>query len=380
MPAEPTPHGASASGAGSSGAGSSGAGSSAAGSSATGSPGAGSSDTGYHPGRTGGWTSGDAPQRLAQIALRDLPWEIGVAKPDPAVVVDGVTRTFGGLTAVSVDHLEVQRGGITGLIGPNGAGKTTLFNLLTGFDQPDTGTWSFNGKDLGKLSPHQVARLGVVRTFQLTKALSRLTVLQNMLLGAQDQRGESFFRALVPGIWRAQEKANTEKAMDLLTRFKLDAKKDDFAGTLSGGQRKLLEMARALMSDPQVVMLDEPMAGVNPALTQSLLGHVKDLREQGMTVIFVEHDMDVVRDISDWVVVMAAGRIIAEGPPEAISQNQAVVDAYLGAHHDAPLTVEEEDQVLAQAEKAIAREEATDGEVLSTETVSGDDRPMRNDR
>ena len=160
---------------------------------------------GFHPGKAGGFRSGDAPQRLAQAALRDLPWEIGVAKPDPAIVVDGVTRTFGGLTAVSVDHLEVQRGGITGLIGPNGAGKTTLFNLLTGFDQPDTGTWSFDGKSLGKLSPHQVARLGVVRTFQLTKALSRLTVLQNMLLGAQGQKGESFFRALVPGTWKAQE-------------------------------------------------------------------------------------------------------------------------------------------------------------------------------
>src|SRR5215212_6524356 len=211
----------------------------------------------------GAGPSGRVPQRLAQIALRDLPWEVGVAKPDPAIVVDDVTRSFGGLTAVAVDHLEIQRGGITGLIGPNGAGKTTLFNLLTGFDQPNTGTWSFDGRNLGKLSPHQVARLGVVRTFQLTKALSRLTVLQNMLLGAQDQKGESFLRALVPGTWRAQEKANTEKAMDLLQRFKLDAKKDDFAGTLSGGQRKLLEMARALMSDPQVVMLDEPMAGVN---------------------------------------------------------------------------------------------------------------------
>src|SRR5215203_796775 len=351
MPADPTSHGATASGAGSSG-------------------------SGYHPGAPGEFKSGDSPRRLAQAALKDIPWQVGIAKPDPAIVVDGVTRTFGGLTAVSVDHLEVQRGGITGLIGPNGAGKTTLFNLLTGFDQPNTGTWSFNRESLGKMSPHEVARLGVVRTFQLTKALSRLTVLQNMLLGAQGQRGESFFRALVPGIWRAQEKANTEKAMDLLTRFKLDAKKDDFAGTLSGGQRKLLEMARALMSDPQVVMLDEPMAGVNPALTQSLLGHVKDLREQGMTVIFVEHDMDVVRDISDWVVVMAAGRIIAEGPPEAISQNQAVVDAYLGAHHDAPLTVEEEDRVLAQAEQSIAREEGTEGDVLSSDTFQerGTDR------
>ncbi len=130
------------------------------------------------------------------------------------------------------------------------------------------------------------------------------------------------------------------------------------------------------MSDPQVVMLDEPMAGVNPALTQSLLGHVKDLREQGMTVIFVEHDMDVVRDISDWVVVMSAGRIIAEGPPESISQNQDVVDAYLGAHHDAPLTVEEEDRVLAEAERAIAREEGADGDVLSADRTQqeGTDR------
>ena len=307
-------------------------------------------------------------RRAAAAALADVPHEPGAPKPDPILVADGVVRQFGGLTAVDVEHVEIQRGAITALIGPNGAGKTTLFNLLTGFDQPNTGTWSFDGRDLGKLSPHQVARLGVVRTFQLTKALSRLTVLQNMLLGAKDQRGEGFFRSLVPGIWRAQEKANTEKALDLLARFKLDAKKDDFAGTLSGGQRKLLEMARALMSDPQVVMLDEPMAGVNPALTQSLLGHVKDLREQGMTVIFVEHDMDVVRDISDWVVVMAAGRIIAEGPPESISQNQAVVDAYLGAHHDAPLTVEEEDQVLAQVERQIAKEEAADGDVLDSQS------------
>jgi neutral amino acid transport system ATP-binding protein len=346
MPADPTPHG--------------------------GTP----SDATASPGAPRAFRHGDTPQRLAQVALRDVPWEIGVPKPDPAIVVDDVARTFGGLTAVSVDHLEIQRGGITGLIGPNGAGKTTLFNLLTGFDQPNTGTWSFNGRPLGKLAPHEVARLGVVRTFQLTKALSRLTVLQNMLLGAQGQRGEGFFRALIPGIWRGQEKENTEKAMDLLRRFKLDAKKDDFAGTLSGGQRKLLEMARALMSDPQVVMLDEPMAGVNPALTQSLLGHVKDLREQGMTVIFVEHDMDVVRDISDWVVVMAAGRIIAEGPPESISQNQAVVDAYLGAHHDAPLTVEEEDEVLREAEREIAREQnLEEGEVLSS-----DGPPERTDR
>ncbi len=299
-----------------------------------------------------------ADYRASREALQTVPWEVGVPKPDPAIVVDQVTRTFGGLAAVNVKHVEFQRNCITGLIGPNGAGKTTLFNLLTGFDKPNTGTWSFDGKPLGRLASHQVARLGVVRTFQLTKALSKMTVLDNMMLGATGQSGESMFRALLPGTWRGQESRVRERAEELLTRFKLDAKRGDFAGTLSGGQRKLLEMARALMSQPKVVMLDEPMAGVNPALTQSLLGHVKDLREQGMTVIFVEHDMDVVRDISDWVVVMAAGKVIAESPPDAISQNKAVVDAYLGAHHDAPLTVEEEDKVLAESEALIRAEQA----------------------
>jgi neutral amino acid transport system ATP-binding protein len=266
----------------------------------------------------------------------------GSAKPDPAVVAHGITRTFGGLTAVDVEHVEFQRGCITGLIGPNGAGKTTLFNLLTGFDQPNTGTWSLDGVSLGKQQPHQVARKGVVRTFQLTNALSKMTVLDNVKLGATGQSGERMLSALLPWTWRKQEREVTERAHELLARFKLDAKADDFAGSLSGGQRKLLEMARALMMNPRVVMLDEPMAGVNPALTQSLLGHVKSLRDEGMTVVFVEHDMDVIRDISDWVVVMAQGSIIAEGPPEELSSNQAVVDAYLGGHHDQALEFDDE--------------------------------------
>ena len=275
--------------------------------------------------------------------------EPGVAKPDPILVVDGVHRSFGGLAAVAVDHLEVQRGCITALIGPNGAGKTTFFNLLTGFDKPDNGSWTFDGERMGSLPAHRVARAGMVRTFQLTKSLARLSVMENMKLGATGQRGEGFGRALLPPLWRGQERAIEQRALELLTRFKLDAKRDDFAGTLSGGQRKLLEMARALMVEPTLVMLDEPMAGVNPALTQSLLGHVKGLRDEGMTVVFVEHDMDVVHDISDWVVVMAEGRIIAEGPPAAIGANQEVIDAYLGAHHDAALTYEEEESQLAAA-------------------------------
>jgi neutral amino acid transport system ATP-binding protein len=296
-------------------------------------------------------------RHAAVAALRDVEPVPGAKKPDPILVADGVKRRFGGLTAVDVEHVEIQRGSITALIGPNGAGKSTFFNLLTGFDRPDDGSWSFNGQSLSGVPSHKVARRGMVRTFQLTKALGRLSVLQNMLLGATGQKGERFFNAILPGVWRKQERANTERAMELLQRFKLDTKKDDFAGGLSGGQRKLLEMARALMVGPEMVMLDEPMAGVNPALTQSLLGHVKDLREDGMTVLFVEHDMDMVRDISDWVMVMAQGRLIAEGPPEEIMANEAVIDAYLGGHHDAPLTLEEEEQQIAAGEAELRQSE-----------------------
>jgi branched-chain amino acid transport system ATP-binding protein len=286
-------------------------------------------------------------------AFAGLAAEPGIAKPDPILVADDVVRHFGGLTAVEVDHLEVQRGAITALIGPNGAGKTTFFNLITGFDQPNTGRWSFDGEDLSGVPAHRVARKGMVRTFQLTKSLARLTVLDNMKLGATGQLGEGFFSALIRPLWSSQEAEVEARANDLLVRFKMDHMRDEFAGALSGGQRKLLEMARALMVNPTMVMLDEPMAGVNPALTQSLLEHVKSLRDDGMTVMFVEHDMDVVHDISDWVVVMGEGRIIAEGTPDQISANEAVIDAYLGSHHDAPLTTAEEARQLEEDEAAI---------------------------
>src|SRR5690606_38413560 len=152
----------------------------------------------------------------------------GVAKVDPIIIADNVTRAFGGLKAVDVDHLEIPRNAITALIGPNGAGKTTLFNLLTGFDKPDTGTWSFDGKALSGIPAFKVSQMGQVRTFQLTKSLAMLTVLENMKLGAKGQKGENFWTALVPSIWRAQDNDIEERAIELLTRFKLDAKKDDF--------------------------------------------------------------------------------------------------------------------------------------------------------
>ena len=281
-----------------------------------------------------------AEPSTAQELFDGVPYEPGAAKNDPILVADNVRRAFGGLVAVDVEHLEVQRGAITALIGPNGAGKTTFFNLLTNFDEPDTGDRLFEGNNLSGVSAYKVANLGMVRTFQLTKSLSKMTVIDNMRLGGTEQAGESFFRALLPFLWRRQEAEITERAEALLERFKLSHMRDEFAGTLSGGQRKLLEMARALMVRPNMVMLDEPMAGVNPALKQSLLDHVKGLRDEGMTVLFVEHDMDMVQEISDWVVVMAEGRIIAEGPPESIASNQAVVDAYLGSHHDSALDLE----------------------------------------
>ncbi|MGI5403554.1 ABC transporter ATP-binding protein [Streptomyces sp. CA-135486] len=268
--------------------------------------------------------------------LAGLRPEPGVRKPDPLLVMDEVTRTFGGLAAVRVDHLEVQRGTITSLIGPNGAGKTTLFNVISGFDRASGGRWSFDGQPLAGRPAHQVARRGLVRTFQLTRTLARLTVLENMLLAETGQRGERLVPALLRPMWRGQEREIVGRADELLERFRLARLRDDYAGTLSGGQRKLLELARALMARPVMVLLDEPMAGVNPALTQSLLGHITQLRDEGLTVCFVEHDMDVVMGISDWVAVMADGRLVAEGPPYTIGRNTAVVDAYLGKRHDEP--------------------------------------------
>jgi branched-chain amino acid transport system ATP-binding protein len=248
--------------------------------------------------------------------------------------VQGLTKVFGGLKAVDNASVEVGEGRIVALIGPNGAGKTTLFACIAGFLPVNAGQVHLLGQDITGLPVHQIARRGMVRTFQLTKALSRMTVLENMLLAAPGQRGERLLQSLLPSSWRPQEATNVEQADALLKRFKLDHMRDQYSGTLSGGQRKLLEMARALMVEPSLVMLDEPMAGVNPALTQSLLGHIKGLRDdEGRSVVFVEHDMDVVFDISDWVVCLAQGRVIAEGPPELIGRNQAVIDAYLGATH-----------------------------------------------
>jgi neutral amino acid transport system ATP-binding protein len=252
---------------------------------------------------------------------------------EPILVAEHIRRSFGGLMAVDVEQLDVPGGQIIALIGPNGAGKTTLFNVVTGFERADAGRWTFQGKQLTGQPPYRIAQAGLIRTFQLPRALARMTVLDNMKLAAARQRGERFFAALVRPVWRVQEGEIEIRALGVLHWLGLEHVRHDYAGTLSGGQRKLLELGRAVMAAPALLMLDEPTAGVNPALKQSILDRIGALRGQGVTVLFVEHDMDVVTRISDGVVCMAQGRVIAEGTPAEVVADPAVIDAYLGTHH-----------------------------------------------
>jgi neutral amino acid transport system ATP-binding protein len=245
---------------------------------------------------------------------------------------DGVVKRFGGIRAVDGATLGVREGSITALIGPNGAGKTTFFNVITGFYRPDGGTASFGGRRVLGHPPYEIARLGMVRTFQITKALARMPVIDNMMLGAPDQPGERLLNVVFrPAAWRRRETEVREQAMELLEIFNLTKLADHYAGTLSGGQRKLLELARALMTRPRFLLLDEPMAGINPTLGRRLLDHMQRLRqEDGVTFLFIEHDMEVVMNHSDRVIVMAEGRVIADGEPHEVRKDQAVIDAYLG--------------------------------------------------
>jgi branched-chain amino acid transport system ATP-binding protein len=245
---------------------------------------------------------------------------------------EGVVKRFGGIRAVNGATMKVQKGSITALIGPNGAGKTTFFNLITGFYRADAGSVTFDGQSIVRKQPYTIARLGMVRTFQITKALAAMPVLDNMTLAAPDQPGEKL-RNLVfhPAASRRREKEVREEAIELLEVFNLTKLAGAYAGTLSGGQRKLLELARALMTKPRFLLLDEPMAGINPTLGRRLLDHMQRLRsEEGVTFLFVEHDMDVVMNHSDRVIVMAEGKVIADGTPHEVRSDQAVIDAYLG--------------------------------------------------
>lgn len=237
---------------------------------------------------------------------------------------EGLTRRFGGIAAVEGCSIEVREGGITGLIGPNGSGKTTLFNLITGIYRPDAGEVFFRGERTTRLQPHQLCHRGLSRTFQITRLFWDLSVLENMIVSVRHVR----LRAMVgPGIYRHEE----ERALALLDRFGLRHLRDVPARTLSFGQHKLLEFAAVLMSEPDLVLLDEPTGGVNPTMIRFLMEAIRGLHAGGVTFLIVEHNMGVVMELCDYVLVVDQGQKIAEGPPAAIQSNRAVLDAYLGS-------------------------------------------------
>jgi neutral amino acid transport system ATP-binding protein len=249
----------------------------------------------------------------------------------PLLSAQGLCKTFGGVKAVQQAGIEVAAGSITGLIGPNGAGKTTFFNLLSNFIRPDSGQIELNGQKIQNLQPHQIARLGMVRTFQVAKALSRMSVLENMLLGAKDQTGEKFWQVWTnPQQTKLEQRELKDKAMSILTSVGLSHKANDYAGGLSGGQRKLLEIGRALMADPQLILLDEPAAGVNPRLIEDICGHILTWRKGGMTFLIIEHNMDVIMTLCDRVWVLAEGTNLVDGTPNTVQNDRRVIEAYLG--------------------------------------------------
>ena len=244
-------------------------------------------------------------------------------------VVD-VHKSFGGIMALDGVSLDVERGSITGLIGPNGSGKSTLFNIISGFHPKDAGEIYLKGQRIDDLPPDAVARKGVGRTFQISQAPAKMTVLENMLLAPKGQMGEGLWNALF-GRRRVlhQEKHNVENALDLLRSVELIDLRNEYTGNLSGGQKKLLSLGRILMAEPEIILLDEPTAGVNPTLTKSLMRLIDDLRKGGKTFFFVEHNMKVISDICDKVYVLDFGKKIAEGTPREIQENEEVLEAYL---------------------------------------------------
>jgi len=252
---------------------------------------------------------------------------------DAILRVSNLEKHFGGITAVDGASFDIERGSLTGLIGPNGAGKSTTFNCIAGVHKPDGGQVIFDGTDITGAAPEQVAQTGLVRTFQIARELPEMTVLENMMLAPGRQLGESLWRSVAPGSRSRvidQEKKLREQAWETLEFFEIDHLAEEYAGALSGGQRKLLELARALSTDPNMLLLDEPMAGVNPSLEQKLLDRIHELKDQGYTFLLVEHDMDIIMNHCDHIIVMHQGDVLASGTAADIQSNDAVIEAYLG--------------------------------------------------
>ncbi|UVE49604.1 ABC transporter ATP-binding protein [Haloferax larsenii] len=245
--------------------------------------------------------------------------------------VDGLHRSFGSLVAVDDVTFEIEPGEIVGMIGPNGAGKTTTFNCISGVLASDAGTVTFDGEDVTNVPAYELARSGLVRTFQQTRELSTMTVEANVLLPTPAHPGERAWHAITRSEASQQrEREARKRAMELLDVFDIRSKADEYAGTLSGGQRKLLELARALMLDPTMLMLDEPFAGVNPTLTTELVAHLESLNDDGLSLLIIEHELETLTDLVDRLIVLTDGRVLATGTPAEITSNEEVIDAYLG--------------------------------------------------
>jgi ABC-type branched-subunit amino acid transport system ATPase component len=252
------------------------------------------------------------------------------ARP-PLLRVEGLACHFGGVLAVQDATFDVRHGTITGLIGPNGAGKSTVINLISGSTRPGQGSVRFNGDEIAGQRPHEIAHRGIVRTFQHSNVFGGLTVLENLLVGAAPWRGERVSAALGrKQAWSATQSGLLDQAWDILRRFGLEGIANDYARALSGGQRRLVELMRALMAQPALLLLDEPMAGVHPALAASIADRLLEMRDAGMTMLMVEHELRLVEKLCDPVVVMARGTVLAEGSMAELQSNQEVVDAYLG--------------------------------------------------
>jgi ABC-type branched-subunit amino acid transport system ATPase component len=249
---------------------------------------------------------------------------------EPMLQASQLRLAFGGVEAVAGASFTVRPGTITGLIGPNGAGKSTVINIIGGQMRPDGGEVRFRGREIQGRPPHRIARDGLVRTFQTANVFARLTVLENLLIGARPWDGETFHAAVLGRrYWRRGETQHAERAELILDRFGMSKLENDYAGTLSGGQKRILEIMRALMSEPAMLLLDEPMAGVNPTLAHTIGDHLHDLRMQGMTMLMIEHDLALVDRLCDSVIVMAQGRVLAEGSLRDLRQSREVLDAYL---------------------------------------------------
>jgi len=241
-----------------------------------------------------------------------------------------IHRHFEGMHAVDGVSIEVMPGRITGLIGPNGAGKSTLLAVLAGTLPASSGTIVFQGEDITRLPAYQRARRGLVRTFQLPSEFAQLTVLENLMVAAPDNRGESLLGALLgKRYWMPDETRLVAQARGLLKRFGMNAKESDYAGTLSGGQKRLVEIMRALMLRPKLLLLDEPMSGVHPSIVDEIAGYLENLRDEGMTILMVEHELHMVDRLCDPVVVMAQGKVIGQGGMAALRKQPEIVEAYL---------------------------------------------------